>query len=168
MKLALVASSYLPRPGALERHVHELAAGLTLGGAEVEVLTQDLRGRLPSVSEFEGFVVRRFAVPFVGSGVAIVPHFGPPAPHRRIVRCRTRARRSCLLAFAAARADPPATVFTLTPGPAAAPPTLCADVPRPDQRRRADPLHCHGREPGNHADVPVGREPDRVVPNGWM
>jgi hypothetical protein len=28
MKVALVASSYLPRPGGLERHVDEVARGL--------------------------------------------------------------------------------------------------------------------------------------------
>jgi glycosyltransferase involved in cell wall biosynthesis len=60
VKVALVASSYLPRPGGLERHVHELASGLARRGVEVEVLTQDPPRPLPPVSEFEGFVVRRF------------------------------------------------------------------------------------------------------------
>jgi glycosyltransferase involved in cell wall biosynthesis len=60
MRIALVASSYLPRPGGLERHVHELASGLARRGLEVEVLTQDPPRPLPPVSEFEGFVVRRF------------------------------------------------------------------------------------------------------------
>jgi glycosyltransferase involved in cell wall biosynthesis len=60
MRIALVASSYLPRPGGLERHVHELASGLARRGLEVEVLTQDPPRPLPPVSEFGGFVVRRF------------------------------------------------------------------------------------------------------------
>lgn len=114
MKLALVASSYLPRPGALERHVHELATGLTLRGVEVEVLTQDLRARLPSVSEFEGFLVRRFAAPFVGSRVAIGPalwdHLRRTAASFDVVHAHG-AHAS--LAFAAARARPRRLVFTL-------------------------------------------------------
>jgi glycosyltransferase involved in cell wall biosynthesis len=60
MKVALVASSYLPRPGGLERHVHELASGLARRGVQVEVLTQDPPRPVSSVSEFEGFPVRRF------------------------------------------------------------------------------------------------------------
>jgi glycosyltransferase involved in cell wall biosynthesis len=61
MRVALVTSSYFPRQGPLERHVHELATGLTRRRVEVEVLTQDVRQGSPSVSEFDGFVVRRFA-----------------------------------------------------------------------------------------------------------
>jgi glycosyltransferase involved in cell wall biosynthesis len=60
MRVALVASSYLPRPGGLERHVHELAQGLARRGVEVEVLAQDPLAPLPPVSDFDGFVVRRF------------------------------------------------------------------------------------------------------------
>lgn len=63
MKVALIASSYLPRPGGLERHVHELASGLTRRGVDVEVLTQDPPRPMPPVSEFGGFVVRRFGGP---------------------------------------------------------------------------------------------------------
>jgi glycosyltransferase involved in cell wall biosynthesis len=40
MRVALVASSFLPEPGRLERRVDRLARGLAQRGAEVEVLTQ--------------------------------------------------------------------------------------------------------------------------------
>ncbi|MGH2895780.1 MAG: glycosyltransferase family 4 protein [Solirubrobacteraceae bacterium] len=40
MKVALVASSFLPEPGRLERRVDQLARGLAQRGAQVEVLTQ--------------------------------------------------------------------------------------------------------------------------------
>jgi glycosyltransferase involved in cell wall biosynthesis len=40
MKVALVASSFLPEPGRLERRVDHLARGLARRGAEVEILTQ--------------------------------------------------------------------------------------------------------------------------------
>jgi glycosyltransferase involved in cell wall biosynthesis len=40
MKIALVASSFLPESGRLERRVDQLARGLAHRGAEVEVLTQ--------------------------------------------------------------------------------------------------------------------------------
>jgi glycosyltransferase involved in cell wall biosynthesis len=73
MKVALVASSYLPRPGGLERHVHELARGLARRGAQVEVLTQSRAPRrLPPVSESDGFVVRRF-VAAIGTRFGVAP-----------------------------------------------------------------------------------------------
>jgi glycosyltransferase involved in cell wall biosynthesis len=40
MRIALVASSFLPEPGRLERRVDQLARGLAQRGAEVEVLSQ--------------------------------------------------------------------------------------------------------------------------------
>jgi glycosyltransferase involved in cell wall biosynthesis len=40
MKVALVASTFLPEPGRLERRVDQLARGLARRGAQVEVLTQ--------------------------------------------------------------------------------------------------------------------------------
>jgi glycosyltransferase involved in cell wall biosynthesis len=40
MKIALVASTFLPEPGRLERRVDQLARGLARRGAQVEVLTQ--------------------------------------------------------------------------------------------------------------------------------
>jgi glycosyltransferase involved in cell wall biosynthesis len=67
MKIALVASTYLPRPGGLERHVDRLARGLAARGAHVEVLTQHPGRRLPGLSEIDGVMVRRFAAP-IGNG----------------------------------------------------------------------------------------------------
>jgi glycogen synthase len=67
MRIALVASSYLPRPGGLERHVDRLARGLAARGAQVEVLTQHPGRRLSRLTEIDGVVVRRFAAP-IGNG----------------------------------------------------------------------------------------------------
>jgi glycosyltransferase involved in cell wall biosynthesis len=73
MRIALVTPSYRPHAGALERHVYELAHGLAHRGLEVEVLTQDRAGRLPSVSESEGVVVRRFTASIRKSRAAVAP-----------------------------------------------------------------------------------------------
>jgi glycosyltransferase involved in cell wall biosynthesis len=73
VKVALIASSYLPHPGALQRHVARLAHGLASRGVEVEVLTQDWTRRLPAVSEREGVVVRRFAASIGRAHAAVAP-----------------------------------------------------------------------------------------------
>src|SRR5579884_2343248 len=58
MKVALVASSYLPERGRLERRVDELARGLVKRGAQVEILAQ---GAAHRPLEFrDGVIVRRF------------------------------------------------------------------------------------------------------------
>ncbi|MGO9497596.1 MAG: glycosyltransferase family 4 protein [Solirubrobacteraceae bacterium] len=114
MKVALVASSYLPRPGGLERHVHELASGLTRRGVEVEVLTQDPPRPMPPVSEFEGFVVRRFGGSR-GNG-----HLGVASGLWEHLRRRAKSFDLVDLHFAHAplglavvRARPPTIVMTL-------------------------------------------------------
>lgn len=58
MRVALVASSFLPEPGRLERRVDVLARGLAQRGAQVEVLTQG-PGR-PTVELREGVTIRSF------------------------------------------------------------------------------------------------------------
>jgi glycosyltransferase involved in cell wall biosynthesis len=59
MRIALVASSFLPEPGRLERRVDQLARGLAQRGAQVEVLTQG--PWQASVEQIgEGVTVRRF------------------------------------------------------------------------------------------------------------
>jgi glycosyltransferase involved in cell wall biosynthesis len=73
VKVALIASSYLPHPGALERRVDRLAHGLVSRGVEVEVLTQDLARGLPRVSERQGVVVRRFAASIGNAHAAVAP-----------------------------------------------------------------------------------------------
>jgi glycosyltransferase involved in cell wall biosynthesis len=60
MRVALVASRYLPHRGALEQRVHELACELLRRGADVEVLTQDQARHSSHAREHEGVVVRRF------------------------------------------------------------------------------------------------------------
>jgi glycosyltransferase involved in cell wall biosynthesis len=60
MRVALVASSYAPNPGGLERHVEQLALGLAGRGAQVEVLTQEAARRPSRVVRRAGVVVRRF------------------------------------------------------------------------------------------------------------
>lgn len=42
MRVAIVASSFLPEPGNLERRAYELARGLAARGAEIEVLAQGM------------------------------------------------------------------------------------------------------------------------------
>jgi glycosyltransferase involved in cell wall biosynthesis len=63
MKVALVASSYLPERGRLERRVDELARGLAKRGAEVEILTQGPAQR--PLQHRDGVIIRRFPT-FVG------------------------------------------------------------------------------------------------------
>jgi glycosyltransferase involved in cell wall biosynthesis len=58
MKVAIVASSFLPEQGRLERRVDQLAVGLARRGAEVEILTQ---GPVQtSLDEYEGVTVRSY------------------------------------------------------------------------------------------------------------
>jgi glycosyltransferase involved in cell wall biosynthesis len=58
MRVALVASSFLPEQGRLERRVDRLARGLALHGADVEILTQG--PAQSSVEDSEQVTVRRF------------------------------------------------------------------------------------------------------------
>jgi glycosyltransferase involved in cell wall biosynthesis len=58
MKVALVASSFPPEPGRLERRVDELARGLADRGADVEVLTQGT-GQ-PALEQRDGATIRRY------------------------------------------------------------------------------------------------------------
>lgn len=60
MRVALVAHRYPPAPGGVERHVAELATGLTARGIEVEVVTCDPTGRLPRHAILDGVLVHRF------------------------------------------------------------------------------------------------------------
>jgi glycosyltransferase involved in cell wall biosynthesis len=58
MKIAIVASSFLPEQGRLERRVDQLARGLARRGAEVEILTQG-PAQTP-VDEYDGVTVRSY------------------------------------------------------------------------------------------------------------
>jgi glycosyltransferase involved in cell wall biosynthesis len=74
MKIALVASSWIPRPDGPDRHVGKLAHALAERGVEVEVLTQSRgRRRTPRVVTVEGVTVRRFVVPWGASHGAVAP-----------------------------------------------------------------------------------------------
>ena len=73
MNIALVASSYLPRPDGLERHVRQLAIALARCGAQVELLTQDAGRRLPPVVNLDGVTVRRFRPPVGAAHGAVAP-----------------------------------------------------------------------------------------------
>jgi glycosyltransferase involved in cell wall biosynthesis len=73
VKVALIALTYPPHPGARERRVDRLAHGLVNRGVEVEVLTQDLARGLPRVSERDGVVVRRFTAPIGKGHPAVAP-----------------------------------------------------------------------------------------------
>jgi glycosyltransferase involved in cell wall biosynthesis len=73
MKIALVASSYLPRPDGFERHVGKLAGALARSGVQVQVLTQDASRKLPRVFNLDGVLVRRFHVPMGAGHGAVAP-----------------------------------------------------------------------------------------------
>jgi glycosyltransferase involved in cell wall biosynthesis len=73
MRVELVTPGYARHTGGLERRVGALASGLARRGLQVEVLTQDYERGLPSVSELEGVVVRRFAAPISDQRVAVAP-----------------------------------------------------------------------------------------------
>jgi glycosyltransferase involved in cell wall biosynthesis len=56
----MVAPRYAPSVGGLEHAVEQLARGMARRGVQVEVLTTDHTGGLPSVEERDGVLVRRF------------------------------------------------------------------------------------------------------------
>jgi glycosyltransferase involved in cell wall biosynthesis len=111
MKVALVASTYLPRSGGLERHVDRLARGLVARGARVEVLTQRSSRQLPGFSETGGVVVRRFAAP-IGTGAvspALCEYLRRTAASFDLVHVHAA---HAPLALAVARTRPRRLVFT--------------------------------------------------------
>ncbi len=74
--VGLVSPRYPPAIGGVERHVEELAHGLTRRGVAVEVITTDPTGLLEPVETVDGIAVRRFrtiandGVFFVSPGLA--------------------------------------------------------------------------------------------------
>jgi glycosyltransferase involved in cell wall biosynthesis len=58
MRVALVASTFLPEPGRLERRVDQLARGLAARGADVEILTQGTAQAM--VEQQDRVTIRRF------------------------------------------------------------------------------------------------------------
>lgn len=71
MRVAIVASSFPPEPGSLERRAYELARGLAERGAEVEVMTQGVTR--PPVDAFGRVLVRRFPAAVGRLRVPIAP-----------------------------------------------------------------------------------------------
>lgn len=59
-RVALIAPRYAPAIGGVERHTEMLACGLVQRGVEVEVITTDPTGQLPTEEIRDGMLVRRF------------------------------------------------------------------------------------------------------------
>jgi glycosyltransferase involved in cell wall biosynthesis len=111
MRVALVASSFLPESGRLERRVDYLARGLTNRGAGVEILTQG-PGEA-TLEQSEGVIIRRFPT------VAGPLRFGVSRKLRKRVRLTSQAfdiidvhTRQAPLALAVASARVPRLVLT--------------------------------------------------------
>jgi glycosyltransferase involved in cell wall biosynthesis len=112
VKIALVTPIYAFHPGALERHVGELARGLMRRGETVEVITQERGPRMRRESQLEGVPVRRFPV----------SHHNPHLVTRALSEYLRRTASSfdlvhahsphVLLALAALRARPRRLVFS--------------------------------------------------------
>jgi glycosyltransferase involved in cell wall biosynthesis len=113
MRVAIVASSFLPERGRLERRVAQLAHGLARRGAEVEILTQG--PARATLRECQGLNVRRFPGAVGPVRVSVAPQLWErlrsmsEAYDVVDVHCRRPA-----LALAAARAG--ARRLVLTPG----------------------------------------------------
>jgi glycosyltransferase involved in cell wall biosynthesis len=113
MKVALIAPRSTPYPGALERHVRELAHGLVRRGATVELITQGHHPATTGVSQREGVAERRFAASRHNPGFAVAPALFEYLRHAAgsfdlvHVHCTHP-----LLALAAARAHPGHLVFS--------------------------------------------------------
>ena len=60
LRVAMVASRFLPLLGGIETHVDEVSRRMAARGLDVTVLTTDLQGRLPKHDRREGFEIRRF------------------------------------------------------------------------------------------------------------
>ena len=115
MKITIVASSFLPEQGRLERRVDQLARGLVRRGAGVEVLTQG--PMQTTVEEPEGVTVRRFGTTLGPVRFALAPRLWERlrtiSAESDIVDVHTRHPS---LALAVARTGAPRLVVTPAPG----------------------------------------------------
>lgn len=59
-RIAMVSARCQPEIGGIESHVAEVATRLVARGVDLEVLTTDRSGELPTVERVDGYVVRRF------------------------------------------------------------------------------------------------------------
>jgi glycosyltransferase involved in cell wall biosynthesis len=113
MNVALIAPRSARYPGALERHVHELARGLVRRGAAVEVLSQEHEPGTTGVLEVDGVLERRFSASRHNRRFPIAPalfeYLHRAAGSFDVVHAHCTHP---LLALAAARARPGRLVFS--------------------------------------------------------
>jgi 1,2-diacylglycerol 3-alpha-glucosyltransferase len=113
MRIALVTPRYASHAGALERHVRELARGLTRRGAAVEVITQEREHRLRRDSQLEDVLVRRFPMSHHNGRFAVTPALSEYLRHTASSFDLVHTHSAhVLLALAAARARPRRLVFS--------------------------------------------------------
>jgi glycosyltransferase involved in cell wall biosynthesis len=113
MNVALIAPRPTRYPGALERHVRELAHGLARHGAAVELLTQGHHPAMTGASESGGVVERRFGASLHNQRFPLAPALFDYL--RRAAGSFDVVDAHCthpLLALAAARAHPKRLVFS--------------------------------------------------------
>jgi glycosyltransferase involved in cell wall biosynthesis len=73
MRVAVVASSFPPRAGNVERRAYRLACGLAARGAEVEVMAQGAGVGLVEAGRHQGVTVRRFPAAMGPLHVPVAP-----------------------------------------------------------------------------------------------
>jgi glycosyltransferase involved in cell wall biosynthesis len=113
MRIALVTPRYASHAGALERHVRELARGLTRRGAAVEVITQEREHRLRRGSQLDDVLVRRFPMSHHNARFAVTPALSEYLRHTASSFDLVHTHSAhVLLALAAARARPRRLVFS--------------------------------------------------------
>jgi len=115
MKITIVASSFLPEQGRLERRVDQLTRGLVRRGADVEILTQG--PMQTTVEEREGVTVRRFGTTLGPVRFALAPRLWERlrviCGESDVVDVHTRHPS---LALAVAKTGVPRLVVTPAPG----------------------------------------------------
>ncbi|HEY6757872.1 MAG TPA: glycosyltransferase family 4 protein [Baekduia sp.] len=113
MKIALITVRYASHAGALDRHVRELARGLSRRGEAVEVIVQECERRGRREPELDGGVVRRFPLSDHHARFTVTPalsdHLRRTASSFDVVHVHGAHLR---LAVAAVRAHPRRVVFS--------------------------------------------------------
>jgi glycosyltransferase involved in cell wall biosynthesis len=113
MRIALVTPRYASHASALERHVRELALGLTLRGATVEVITQEREPLMRRESRCDDVLVRRFPVTPHNARFAVTPALSEYLRRAASSFDLVHAHGAhLLLALAAVRARPRRLVFS--------------------------------------------------------
>ena len=113
MRVALIAPRSVLYPGALDRHIRELARGLVRRGVAVELLTQGREPSMMSVAEVDGVRERRFSTSRHSAPFPVAPAMSEYL--RRVAGSFDLVHVHCthpLLALAAARARPRRLVFS--------------------------------------------------------